>query len=90
MGAGARPQRTIGVVQEGECQRLTRMTTESWPLDRAGELADLYNEQVDTIPYAFQVAPTILAQAAQTQHESLVNECLIVGLEGTVPQACLR
>jgi GNAT superfamily N-acetyltransferase len=39
------------------------------------------------MPYAHTVTSTILKQAAQIQHKTLENECLIVGLEGTVPQA---
>jgi len=64
------------------------MPTEIWTVDRAGELADLYNARMESLPYAYPVSPDTLARAAQTKQEDVIeNECLIVGLEGTAPKA---
>lgn len=64
------------------------MPTEIWTVDCAGELADLYNARIQSLPYAYSVSPDTLVQAAQFRQEDVTeNECLIVGLEGTAPKA---
>ena len=64
------------------------MPTEIWTVDRAGELADLYNTRIESLPYVYPVSPDTLVRAAQLRQEDVTeNECFIVGLEGTAPKA---
>lgn len=64
------------------------MPVEVWSIDRAGDLAELYNTCTASIPYVFPIDRDRLSRVAQTQHEGVVeNDVLIVGTEAGRPAA---
>ena len=64
------------------------MPIETWTLYRAGELVELYNTYIDSLPYVPPFSADALGRAAQTEHEAILeNEVLVVGLDGTTPKA---
>ena len=58
------------------------VTTETWEIGRAGELADAYNEQIVCVPYSFPVTESTMAAGAQREQCGLNTEQLVVGLRG--------